>query len=522
MKTLSSPILLLACLAAPAYATVTVNSPQNGQTVSSSVSYAATATTNTCSKGVASMGVYVDNKLLYVVNGTTLNATLSLNPGTHNTVVEEWDYCGGATFASMTITVSSQTGVFVTSPANNSTVSSPVNYAATATTNTCSKGVASMGVYVDNKLLYVVNGTTLNTKLSLNPGTHNTVVEEWDYCGGATFASMTITVSNQTGVFVTSPANNSTVSSPANYVATAMSSCPQGVASMGVYVNNQLVVIQNGANLNTLVNLGTSAQKTVVEEWDYCGGASYTPINVTVQQIGTKLSNLQRSTGWNSWGQGPPDYIDCSPSPCNGIQFSHSLNVSSPSLSGNATQFTLGGPYGTAPWGDVLFSLPLIGQFSTQGLPDTEHTLLPSLHNFTYDADFYVTDASITQNLEFDVNMYMNGVGMIWGTQCNNLGGNVWDIWDNVNAKWVSTGVPCSLINNGWNHVTTQVQRESDNTLLYQSITLNGTTANINKTYPPFTVPVSWWGVTVNYQMDGNAHQAAYATYLDNFSLTYW
>jgi len=133
-----------------------------------------------------------------------------------------------------------------------------------------------------------------------------------------------------------------------------------------------------------------------------------------------------------------------------------------------------------------------------------------------------VTNASITQVLEFDINMYMNGSGMIWGTQCNNLGGGEWDIWDNVNAAWVSTGVACNLINNGWNHVTLQMQRETGNTLLYQSITLNGVTANINKSYPPFTVPAGWWGMTLNYQMDGNSKQAANVTYVDNFSFTYW
>ena len=206
----------------------------------------------------------------------------------------------------------------------------------------------------------------------------------------------------------------------------------------------------------------------------------------------------------------------------NGFQFSHALHVSSPSLSGNATKFTLGGAKGTAPWGDALFSLPLIGQDSAQNLPDINHTLLPTLHNFTYDAYFYVTNASVTQVLEFDINMYMNGVGMIWGTQCNHLGGAVWEIWDNVNAKWISTGAACKLVNNAWNHVTVQVQRGSGNTLLYQSITLNGVIANIDKTYAPFAVPVNWWGVTVNYQMDGNSKQAANATYLDNFTFTYW
>ena len=92
---------------------------------------------------------------------------------------------------------SASASVSVSSPSNGATVGSPVTYAATASTSTCSKGVASMGIYVDNQLLKVVNGTTLNTSLAVASGTHNTVVEEWDYCGGATYASMTIHVSTQ-------------------------------------------------------------------------------------------------------------------------------------------------------------------------------------------------------------------------------------------------------------------------------------------------------------------------------------
>ena len=190
--------------------------------------------------------------------------------------------------------------------------------------------------------------------------------------------------------------------------------------------------------------------------------------------------------------------------------------VTSPSLSNNATQFNLSG---TVPYGDALFSAQLIGQNSPQ-LRDANHALLPTLHNFTYDADFYLTNASITQVLEFDISMYMNGVGMIWGNQCNHLGDGKWDIWDNGNAKWVSAGIPCNFVN-GWNHVTIQMQRESNNDLLYQSIALNGTTYPLNITYPASTAPSNWWGVTANYQMDGNSKLSANTTYLDNFNVTY-
>jgi hypothetical protein len=318
-------------------------------------------------------------------------------------------------------------------------------------------------------------------------------------------------------VAVNSPANGETVDSPTQYVATAATTCSQGVASMGVYVNNQLVYVVNGASLNTPIDMGPGAQHTVVEEWDRCGGASYSTVNVSVEGSGTALTNLQSSGGWVGWGELPPAYNICN-APCPGVTWSMAQGVTSPSLSGNATRFSIGG---TTPYSDVLWSNPIIGQNSTQKLLDADHTLLPALHNFTYDAYVYVTDASATQVLEFDINAYMGGAGMTWGNQCRIAGGNEWDIWNNSTAKWVPTGVACNPINNGWNHVVIQVQRESDNTLLYQSITLNGATANINQTSTPMSVSSSWWGITVNYQMDGNYQQTSNTTYLDNFRFTY-
>lgn len=404
--------------------------------------------------------------------------------------------------------------VIVASPANGSTVGPNVQFTASATTP-CSGGVAAMGVYINNDLKFVGGGANLNTTVSLGPGTYNAVVQEWDYCGGATTTPETISVNNQTGVFVSSPANNSTVSNPANFVATATSGCAQGVAAMGVYVNNQRVYLTQGAKVNTQLSLGAGTQNAVVQEWDNCGGSSTTPVTVNVQGGGNVLGSIQASGGWNQWGELPPTLAICNP--CSGVTWSMNQHQSGVSLSGNATQFNVGG---STPYSDALFSNPIMGQGSTS-LPDTARTLIPNLHNFTYNADVYVTNASITQSLEFDVNMYLNGVGMEWGTQCNHLADGDWDIWDNVDAKWVSTGAPC-VLNNGWNHVTLQVQRESNNDLLYQSITMGGVTYNINMTEAPFQVPSGWYGMTVNYQMDGNFQQAANTTYVDNLTLNYW
>ncbi|MGA9719109.1 MAG: Ig-like domain-containing protein, partial [Acidobacteriaceae bacterium] len=189
MKNLRSLACALLLCALPAFASVTVTSPKSGSTVSSPVSYVATATT-TCSKGVSSMGVYVNNQLIQKEKGASLNLSIALSPGTYsNTVVEEWDLCGGATYTKVPITVSGtspKSGVTVTAPAPNSTVASPVSYAATAT-STCAQGVSSMGLYVNNKLIYTQKGAALSTSINLAAGAEHTVVEEWDHCGGAAY-----------------------------------------------------------------------------------------------------------------------------------------------------------------------------------------------------------------------------------------------------------------------------------------------------------------------------------------------
>jgi major membrane immunogen (membrane-anchored lipoprotein) len=413
--------------------------------------------------------------------------------------------------------------VTITSPSNNSTVGTSVQFVATASSSSCSKGVGSMGIYpAPYQLSYVVNGSSLNTSLNLNPGTYNVVVEEWDNCGGATTSTVTITVKSggTTGVFVTSPANNSTVGSPANFVATATTSCSLGVASMGIYTApSQLAYVVSGASLNTNLTLSPGTYNTTVEEWDKCGGAATKPITITVNSSGKTFSNLQSSGGWNGYAQQPPTYADCTGCTPSGPGTTWAMyqNIKSPTLSGNSTQFNIGG---TMDYSDVLWNNHLIGDFSSQGLPDTNHTLIPTLHNFTYDVYFYGSNLGASQALEFDINQFFSGMAFTWGHECRVGGGNEWDVWDNVNMKWVPTGISCYPLENAWNHLTIQVERTSGNQLLYQSITLNGVTHTLNWTYAPYSEP-GWYGVTVNYQMDGNYVQSPYTVYLDKLNFTY-
>jgi Putative Ig domain len=255
---------------------------------------------------------------------------------------------------------------------------------------------------------------------------------------------------------------------------------------------------------------------------DSTGLAKRQPFDISVASTqaappANTFANLQHGSGWASYGQGPPDFVDCSPSPCDGISFSMSQNVSSPSMSGEAAQFNLGG---TAVYTDALFNNHLIGDLSSQGMPDANHTLVAGYHNFTYDVYFYGTNLELSQAVEFDINQFFNNLGFIWGHECRISGGHEWDVWNNLTAHWTPTGIACNPVDNAWNHLTIQVQRTADNQLLYQSITLNGVTSTLNQYYDPGSAP-GWYGVTVNYQMDGNYQQSPYSVYLDNLTFTY-
>ena len=85
--------------------------------------------------------------------------------------------------------------VTVTLPTNNSTVPSQVHYVATASSPQCAKGIAAMRIYSAPSVgAYTVNSNSLDTNITLSPGTYNTVVQAWDNCGGVGKTPVTIIV----------------------------------------------------------------------------------------------------------------------------------------------------------------------------------------------------------------------------------------------------------------------------------------------------------------------------------------
>jgi hypothetical protein len=176
----------------------------------------------------------------------------------------------------------------------------------------------------------------------------------------------------------------------------------------------------------------------------------------------------------------------------------------SPALSGDATQFTLGGnvPYSNAIWYKTLSG-------------DTG----PS--HFTYDVYFYLEDPQAPQALEFDVNQAIGKNRYVWGTECDFHDTHRWNIWDAQAGIWRATKVPCDIVSaNDWHHLVWQFERVGEQ-MHYISVTLDDVTSTVDTLYG-FQRGFAGDGYDVAFQMDGNYHQQPYTVWIDKLNLSAW
>jgi len=170
---------------------VSVSSPANGANVVSPVHVAATASGG--SHPVSAIWVYVDNQPLIKTTSASVNTYLSLAPGSHHVVTNAWNSIGQVATNSLNISVSSNAGVAIKSPSGGATVSSPVQFAASATAPS-GRVIDSMRIYVDSADAYTVYAPSLSTSLALRAGVHNINMQAWDNTGAVYIKTMSITV----------------------------------------------------------------------------------------------------------------------------------------------------------------------------------------------------------------------------------------------------------------------------------------------------------------------------------------
>ncbi|HEX2331389.1 MAG TPA: hypothetical protein VHN74_21870 [Candidatus Angelobacter sp.] len=203
-----------------------------------------------------------------------------------------------------------------------------------------------------------------------------------------------------------------------------------------------------------------------------------------------------------------PGWQNCSV--CAGINasgpaatYSMTQNQKSPSLSGHSAKFSISGktPYSDALWWKQL------------GANN-------SVTHLKYDVDFYLTTPQYAQSLEFDNNQAIGHTKFIFGTQCNIRNRGDWDVWDTKGGAWRPTGIPCHAPSAfKWHHLTWQFKRDATKNY-FVSVTLDGVTHYVNRSY--YGKPVSASMLDVAFQMDGDYAMHGYNVWLDNVKLTYW
>jgi hypothetical protein len=208
---------------------------------------------------------------------------------------------------------------------------------------------------------------------------------------------------------------------------------------------------------------------------------------------------LEQRTGWQACNT--PDCAGGS-----GIgSYWHAQNQTAPSLSGSSLEIYNSGIGADTLWWQKLGA----GSSAT---------------NFLWDFYAQVDSTSVTaaQALEFDSFQFVGGYNYMFGSQCN-LAAGKWDVWDELNGRWVHTAIPCKQFEpDVWHHIQWYVQR-IDGTQNYTFVTLvvDGTPYALNQTYS--AKYVGWKDdIGVQYQLDVNATGAGFREWIDRSSLTVW
>jgi hypothetical protein len=412
----------------------------------------------------------------------------------------------------LALTTPLMAGVLVNNPVNGSTVTSPVLYKASASTTTCSKGVGSMGIYVDKKLVYSAYEVDMSVSLPLTSGKHETAVQEWDRCGGSTFTSLTITVNGTT---------------PPKTAAT-----PTFSLAAGTYKTAQSVTLSD-ATPEAVIYYTTDGSGPTTSSTTYSG-----PIPVDASEV---VEAIAVAPDYTNSGLARADYVIKSSSkgpsiPVGAIsasrlqvhsnwKFNHDpgtvgsstgamAEVSDPSLSGEAARFETR----FLDWGGEIYHL----SYGT----DSTST------NFVYDAEVWIEEGSDIGNLEMDMNQVIpDGGTVIYGFQCDGDHGT-WDYSANSGAigdsriSWRHSKAACNPRDwtpNTWHHVQISYSRDDVGNVTYNGVWFDGVESVIDATVPSrSSAHWSKGDLLTNFQIDGVGDSGSSVVYLDNLTISRW
>lgn len=245
-------------------------------------------------------------------DGTTFTlpstgGTKTVSPTSNTTYTANATGSNGSATATATVAVSPSTatgcipsvpGVSICAPATGTTTGSTVSITAGALAQ--SGNIAALRAYVDNVAVYTVSNPaatkSFQTTQSVNvvPGYHRLVVVGYQSTGGYVQSSTGFTTSgggclpSGPGAVICSPANNATLSSPAQISAGATAASGT-ITAIRVYVDNEPVVLVNNPaqspsfSINQALTMNGGTHTVVVVCYESTGGALDARETITLQ-----------------------------------------------------------------------------------------------------------------------------------------------------------------------------------------------------------------------------------------------
>lgn len=252
--------------------TVSISSPANNATISSSTTATAAASDDVA---VTKVEFYVDGTLVATDTSTPYNYTIdpaSLSVGAHTLTAKAYDAAGNnATSSTVNFTVADSTAptVSITAPTGGSTISGTATVSATASDNV---GVSKVEFYVDGTLKATDTTSPFSTSIdttSLTNASHALTAKAYDAANNVTTsAAVNVTVNNTPTadttpptVSITAPAAGATISGT-SYTVSANASDATGVAKVEFYVDGTLKSTDTSAPYSFSLDTSTLSNGT--------------------------------------------------------------------------------------------------------------------------------------------------------------------------------------------------------------------------------------------------------------------
>jgi PKD repeat protein len=253
---------------------VIVSSPANGENVASQVRVVASGFSG---NPVTAMQIYLDSRLAYTANSSSLNTTITVASGTHILIIKGWDTAGRSFSKSLSVNAANQPPVAALSVTSRSIlVGGPITASAVGSGDPDGT-IASTTINFGDGTSVAAASATHEYKVA---GTYTVKATVTDNLGASSSISTTVAVIPQY-VTITSPTFTSTANS--SIVAAGSASSGYPVVATQVYLDGVLKYQSSTSTASVTLPITAGTHQITIQGWD-SSGATFKSVKTIARQ----------------------------------------------------------------------------------------------------------------------------------------------------------------------------------------------------------------------------------------------